>query len=708
MWTLKLWNADLRVPFDYAGDALFHEQLIKTVVERPWVWTNPNLGAPGGFQLYDFPVVANDSAHLLAIKLLSIFSRDWALLCNMYFLLGFPLTTWTAMAVFRRFGVGFGPAIVGAVLYAFLPARLLKGENHLFLDVFYQVPLAMMVVLWVTGDAPPLFEAPASGRWPRVALRRSRSWGSLLVCALTASTGAYYAFFTAILLLAGGVWGSSVRRSIRNAASGLTLAAALVVCMCINGIPYIVYQWRHGHNPVADRVWWESETFGLKIIQLLLPADGHPINALRTLKQRYDSSTPIIGDSASSLGFVGALGFLLLLGWLVSSEPAQRAGHALRRSLAVLNLFGVLLGTIGGFGAVIALLVTPQIRGYARMSTIVEFFALFAVVLVLDGLSCRRPFVARGVLPVVLVLGLLDQATPAAVRPYAARKREYGSDADLVRRIEASVPAATEVFELPFVGFPEVPPVHRITGYDPVRPYLHSRELRWSYPTMRGRPGDAWARGIAERLPHQMVDGLVDVGFGGILVDRDGYADEGVGIQKALADILGSEPLGSVDGRFAFFSLLSHRPREELERARGAGELDRYLSLHPIVVTWDHGCYYVEHRENDDTYRWCKAIGEIGFENDTPLHRNVAIQMRVAAANSPAKLTLDGDLFSTHLELGGSVHFAREFDLPPGYHPIRFFCDGRAADAPPDPRTLVWLVDGFVLAESPSVEQRRH
>src|SRR3979409_1261062 len=77
VWLLELWRADLRVPFDYSGDALFFALGTKTPLEQGWFWTNPNVGAPGGFDLYDFPVVAGDSFHLLMFKLLSVFSSDW-------------------------------------------------------------------------------------------------------------------------------------------------------------------------------------------------------------------------------------------------------------------------------------------------------------------------------------------------------------------------------------------------------------------------------------------------------------------------------------------------------------------------------------------------------------------------------------------------------------------------------------------------------
>ena len=55
------------------------------------------------------------------------------------------------------------------------------------------------------------------------------------------------------------------------------------------------------------------------------------------------------------------------------------------------------------------------------------------------------------------------------------------------------------VFQLPYVPFPENPPVQQMSDYDHLRGALHSRTLKWSYPTMRGRWGDTWQRAIAQK-----------------------------------------------------------------------------------------------------------------------------------------------------------------------------------------------------------------
>ncbi len=301
VWVLDLLHANLRVPFRYGGDALLPALEIKAIVDNGWCLTVPQLGAPSVLQLHDFPPQF-DSLHLLTIKLMSVFTHDWALIFNLYFLLGFPLIAVSSLAVFRHLGVSRWAAIAASVLYAFLPSRMIKGQAHLFLDTFFQVPFAILLMLWVCGDLP--------------ALRNRRSLAGLLVALLLGATGLYYAFFSACLLLVAGAWAAIVRRSPRNFLAGVTLAAVIGLTVGAQDIPTAIYRSKNGVNTeVANRLPGESEVYGLRIAQLLLPISGHRVSYLRNLEDRYKASAPMPGEYLStSLGIVATVGFLALLG----------------------------------------------------------------------------------------------------------------------------------------------------------------------------------------------------------------------------------------------------------------------------------------------------------------------------------------------------------------------------------------------------------
>jgi phosphoglycerol transferase len=218
--------------------------------------------------------------------------------------------------------------------------------------------------------------------------------------------------------------------------------------------------------------------------------------------------------------------------------------------LATLNIFALLLATVGGFSSLIALFVSGQIRAYNRISVYIGFFALFAVVLCLDrwyrraavSSPARRGAFLAG-LGVLLGVGLFDQSARSFTPHYAGVRARYAADAAFVARIEASAGPNGKVFQLPYEPFPEPDPqVGNMGKYDHLRGYLHSKTLRWSYGSVKGRPADLWQRRLAGKPVPEMVRDLRAAGFAGIWVDRSGLTDGGAALERDLRRLLGTPP----------------------------------------------------------------------------------------------------------------------------------------------------------------------
>jgi phosphoglycerol transferase len=702
---LRLWRADLRVPFDYGGDWPLHGMVVKAIVEHGRYLTNPNLGAPGGLELYDYPLWADDTLHLLVIRVMALFSGDWALVANLHFILGFPAITLCSMAVLRRLGIGYGPAAVGGVLYSFLPARVLSGEGHLFVEALCQVPLLALVLVWVCSDDPPLVAGGDRSGRIRLQLGSARSMAALALCVLCGLSSLRYSYFGACLLALGGAWAALDRGLARNALSGALLAAVLGVVVVANGLPTWADQVRHGRNEAAT-AGLAGEVHGLRIAELLVPVRGHRVAALARLNRLYHAGDrPSSGEPRdTSLGSVGAAGFVGLLALLVVRRRSPSRDDPLT-AIVALNGLALLVATVGGLGSLVALHAIAQFRAYAGMHVIIAFFAIFAAALALDRLERKEHWLGVAASVAVLVLGLLDQASRAAVPSYEGVRRKYESDGDLVARIEAALGPGAIVFELPYVAFPGGPGLEGLGPYDLFRPYLHSRTLRWTYPGMRGRASDVWARDVSTRAPAAMLEALAAQDVKGVLIHRAGYPDPVPAVERDLQDWLHARPRVSKDGLLSFFDLsksavpgwLAELP--PAQRARASE-----LAYHPVAFRWNDGCYDLEKYGPQSTFRWCSNRGRIGIHNELGYPRRLTIRSILVPATGPAHLKLDG-LLSVTLDLSpAGTSFEATIQLPPGDHEVRFVEDGAPIDAPADPRTLAWKVRDFAVEETTSLE----
>jgi hypothetical protein len=536
---MKLWDADLRAPFSYTGDGTLNLMLIKGVMERGWFYENPRLGAPNGQQLYDYPVLSGDGLHVLFFWLGGLFTDDPALVMNVFFLLTFPVTAVVGYLVLRRLTIGPEVSVVIAVLYALLPYHFMRGETHLFLAAYYAVPVGVYLVLCVFD-----------GR------RFTLGLGALAALVALASGSFYYSAFTVVLVVVAAALHFLLTRERGGVVCGALVVGVILGVSLVQLAPTIVYRAANGTNDeVAKRFWFESENYGLKITHLVLPVDGHRIDALAARKEEYVEQIPPNEGRAATLGAVASAGFLWLLAVAVVAIAGawRRYDLGMHARLAVLTVVSVLLATTGGLSTLIAV-VWPQIRSWNRLSVFIAFFALVAVALLLEWLGRRIPRTAfLAVLAAVLVLGAADQTTDFFVPPYDGVEADYRDDQRWILALEDQLPDRAMVVQLPYEPFPE-PPLGPRPLYESAKPYLHSSDLQWSFGAMKGRPDD-WAVANATRPVAELVPAAREAGFAAIHVDRLAYPDQGAAVEDELRSALGAEPERSGNGRYLLWRL---------------------------------------------------------------------------------------------------------------------------------------------------------
>jgi phosphoglycerol transferase len=584
VWRFKLWRADLNVPFAYDGDALFVQMWVKGVVDNGWYLRNGYLGAPGGLEMHDWPLA--DSLHFLILKLIALFTSNYALALNLFYLLTYPLTTLTSLFTLRRFHLSYAPAVVVSLLFTFLPYHFMRGQGHLFLASYYLVPLAILVVLWVYLDSGLFFhweETRQKVCWNGFGWRTLVSIG---VALLLGSGGVYYAFFSSFLLLVAAVACCLYRKRTYPLGAASVLIAIIFAGVLANVAPKFLYEHRYGKNPdVTMRAPIEADIYGLRLAQLLLPVERHRLPQLEHLKAKFNLEfAPYINENCTAtLGLVGSFGFLFLLGRLLVHKP--RAVPGMHDALARLTLFTLLLCTVGGFGALFSLFVSPKIRGYNRVSVFIAFFSLFAVALLLEKLlrraqTSRARLLTHGLLGLLLAVGILDMDVSAFTPPYDQLKAAFAHDENFIRRIEACLPTRSQVFQLPYVPFPETLPVHYVSCYDHFRGYLHSRTLCWSHGAMRARPTDLWQQEVAKQPLEEAVRTLAFAGFRGIYLDRGGYVDCGAKIEAELTRLLETTPLVSERENLSFFNLTDYAARLRRQYTAEEWAARREAALH--------------------------------------------------------------------------------------------------------------------------------
>ncbi len=539
---------NLRFPYGYSGDSLACLMFIRRSMEG-WIFNNNHQGFPFGSNLLDYPM--SDTGSFLILKALGLIFKTPQAAMNLYFLIGFPVTFVCSYVCLRTLDVLCPFSVAASLLFVFLPFHF-QRVPHLFYTWYFVVP-----IFFYFGFR--LFSSKLFGLWKETA--RSQALLDALVLFSLASFGAYYAFFGCLLLSISSVSGAMRNKTYSNFVLGFVASCIVSFGVFINIAPNIYHRMTAGRNlEFGHDAPSDSETCGLKLVQMLLPRQNHRIGRLSRITERYSKTFPLVNENATSaLGFIGALGFISLLCVAIALMSGLHVDDRLV-FFSVVNIFLFFFATVGGFSALFALLVTPLLRGWNRISVFIGFGAIAGIFLALQ-ISLEKFFleaqVKKLIWPIavgILIAGFLDQTVPAPLSDNNAIRAEFESDHLFIRKIETLVPPKSAIYQLPYMPFPEVPPIHQLMDYGLSRGFIQSHSLRWNYGGMKGRDGDMFFRLLSQQPLVKQLKVVKRLGFRGVYIDRRGYEDHGKEIETNLANLLGISPsVVSKDNQLSFF-----------------------------------------------------------------------------------------------------------------------------------------------------------
>ncbi|WP_146078135.1 hypothetical protein [Subtercola sp. Z020] len=704
-FALDLDRAKIGVPWLYSGDALATADHFKTTLEQGWYEHNPNLGAPHGQNYNDFPVA--DNLHMIAAKVLGLFSGHWPVVLNLYYFLGFILAALAAYWFFRVCRMWQPIAVALSVLYALAPYHFIRGESHLFLASYYCVPLGLGLLVFLLRGERLWMSRPSRYRW--LGVLTGRGAFAVVSVALLATSSTYYGVFFIILLVFTAVFVLVRDRDWRRFAGAAAIGLVTVVVMLINMAPDVIFGWVNGPNPGGFfRNPDDSEVYALKLAQLLLPWAGNRITALSDLRAFYDRTFPLPSEQPA-LGLVGALGLviaLLVVAYMVISrrrpapEPgtpaAVAAGHVETiRYVSLLTLVAFLFSTIGGLSTLISFF-TTALRGWNRMSIVIAALCLVAFGLALQLLlswAFRRlkfprvvAFVTVGVVSIgVLGVGYYDQ-TPAVAADYPGITASYNADEAFFSALQQELPAGSDVFQLPYIPFPENLASNGLVTSDEIIPFLHSTTLNWSAGGIKGRPQSDWPYAVSEQPGPQLVKLAAASGMSGILVDTWAFDDKGAALSAELSTTLGEQPTVSSDGHWQFFdlrpertALLAEYTPEQLAEVEALVTDPVDLSLLPDFRPTSNSDLTAGEADT--------ASPQFSLLNDRAESRQVTVSFTVTLPTAPgATATVsfpDGQTETIVAGPDGAAQVSHSLSVAPGDQPVEVTVDAGTPASPP-------------------------
>jgi phosphoglycerol transferase len=541
----RLWAMSISVPLFPENDGVYYLMLTRMLGRENTYLHSAHLGYPYGFDLTDY-AEGGDNAHWFALWLVQKLGLGPIAAVNLFYLATFALVAIGAYVALRAIGVS---RLVGGalgVLYSFLPYHTARGANHLMLSQYALVPLGVVVALKLLDN--------------QLVWRTRRFVAAAALMVGLASTGVYGLAFIGLLVAVAALFGSLNTRSRRPLAVGVALLAIGGTMFIVNTSPSLLARLRHGRNAeVANRSPFDTERFGLRPAQLVLPRTHHRIDAVAARAEGWRGDV-VPSEDGQQLGIVGAVGLLVALGTLALGALGQRRGAVFDRvaRLGLLAAVSIAVGAVSGVSLLLAMFGFREVRSWNRIVVVIGFCALATVGLAMDRFLTRHPSKSRGrtlgIVVIVTLVGLADQTSSFDTPNHKALAAKHGETGgfyeDLFARAPQSVPQCLggrsgAIFTWPFRPFPE----GGYFTYDAALGYVYQPDLQFGFGYMRGRHPDYAANFVRER-PAEWIPEL-SRNFGVLVIDN-AQADSAPPT-SALATILG-DPFASTE-RFSAYGL---------------------------------------------------------------------------------------------------------------------------------------------------------
>ena len=537
------------VPLSYTDDGLFVLVYVKLLLAGHWNLSSQDLAYPFGMNLCDFP--GSDFGNRAFFVLFSLFTKDPVVAFNLYAYLSFPITACATFFVSKKIGLTKLNSFAISILFAFSTFSLqrLIHFGHLVYMCNFVVPIFFYLGYLIYNY--DVEEKEDNVGWKKVIL-------TVLLLFLLSSFGVYYAFFGCLVIATSGILGSVRFCNRRNFLISMVACCAVFIGFLINMLPTVINSVQNGkNNEIAVRNAGETDIYGLRLTQMLVPHSDHRIKLFRNINKKYTETFTFINENkTSALGLIGGLGFLLSIFVILFFIELKKSNSSIKY-FAIIGGVLFLYGVMGGFGSMFSFSIVPIFRGVNRISVFISlssltvFFLFFQQVLETLFKNNTKKYL---IMIFVLFIGIFDQTFKIPLSYHEKNKMVYLSDKYFVEKIEELMIPGGAVFQFPYMAFPEVPPIGGVETYGLARGPINSNKIKWSYGAIKGRMADDLFKVLSEQDITKQLEIIRSMDFKGIYIDRRGFTDQGLQLERQIEQFFNIKPsIVSLDNNLSFF-----------------------------------------------------------------------------------------------------------------------------------------------------------
>lgn len=541
--SMRVWNMDFTVFPSLTGDPLLYMYSMKSMDENGIMgyvfnqWT----GAPGNAHLAD--IILNDFDTAIGAGFWEIVTGNISTAFHITYIMTFPLAAVFMYLALRKIEIRGWISVLFAQIFAFTPYHFIRGEEHLVLCNIGAISAGILLAFCILNR-----DMERTSRMQNIVY--------VLIAIYVGFSFGYYPPFIIVIMGIAVVYRLINDNSIQVLKKEAVYLYITVAAFLTGYAPKTINAIINGPNlSAAMRSPAESEYYGLKIIQMLFPAEYTRSEFLQKVLRQYTKTEVVLNENTSAaLGTIAALFFLGLCFWFIYSFISKRkVSYELDYiSMSVLSL--ILIGTVGGFGTVVSYVLTPQIRGWNRISIVIAGLVVCAGAIFIEKFVTRINKKIVSILLCTLLSGIMlyDQVPVFSADWQYSLKEEQEIYEAFFDEIENELEYGDMVYQLPYQEFYE-------SGYtNTILPYLFTEGIHWSSGGGKGRDFEGKDLYIEDGMGEVFLNSVISAGFSGILVNTGHYEDNGEAVIRFYSEEMGLTPIVSSNGRYYFYDITKY------------------------------------------------------------------------------------------------------------------------------------------------------
>lgn len=437
---------------------------------------------------------------------------------NLYILLIHVLSGLSFFYVSNKLGYERCWGMMCAILFAFTPVIFYRGLGHISVASVWYLPFILFSIIWVYSPEKIMLDSKKA--W----------WLCALTCVLSGLFNIYYAALFTFFL--GINWLIRIIKGDRHSQTIALLLWLILLAEILCHLNFIRFMWLEDSNPLAMMRSLQSLLFTSLTLPDLLFTPSHQgfyFDNLLPFAKNYYKNIPSNFASENQLSYIGltaVVGLLILL--------AQTIRHIYEKQFSqISNWFWPALGVFtfsitGGVNYLLGSIGFLLLRSNSRYSIFLMLIGLYFICELLTQKNIQKN---KWVIAIALtVFGVWDQVpSKISIFPYIQQGNIQAPQLfkSFTETLEQALPKGAMVFQLPVHAFPESGMQEEMGDYEQFMPYLFSKQLHFSFGSIKGRADTIWQRELVKLSLSEQLKQLESYGFSALLVHKNAYPHHG-------------------------------------------------------------------------------------------------------------------------------------------------------------------------------------